>query len=130
MWSNVLTCRCVWGPPHACRARDALRQRERSLGLRRRHGLRAARPADDERGARRREHEREADRVDIREADVVENVEAQRPAQPDFLAGRRLVLVDDVMTSGATLNAAARVLLRAGARQVDALVFARVVTGA
>jgi ComF family protein len=46
------------------------------------------------------------------------------------LAGRRLVLIDDVMTSGATLNAAARVLLRAGAGQVDALVFARVVTGA
>jgi ComF family protein len=44
------------------------------------------------------------------------------------LAGRRVVLVDDVMTSGATLNAASRVLLRAGAKQVDALVFARVVT--
>ena len=41
--------------------------------------------------------------------------------------GRRIVLVDDVMTSGATLNAAARVLRRAGANQVDALVFARVV---
>jgi ComF family protein len=41
---------------------------------------------------------------------------------------RKLVLVDDVMTSGATLNAAARVLLRAGAARVDALVFARVVT--
>ena len=45
-------------------------------------------------------------------------------------AGRRVVLVDDVMTSGATLNAASRVLLRAGAKQVDALVFARVVTDA
>ncbi len=43
------------------------------------------------------------------------------------LAERRVVLVDDVMTSGATLNAAARILLRAGAKQVDALVFARVV---
>jgi ComF family protein len=39
---------------------------------------------------------------------------------------RRIVLIDDVMTSGATLNAAARILLRAGAKQVDALVFARV----
>ena len=41
--------------------------------------------------------------------------------------GRAVVLVDDVLTSGATINAAARALLRAGARRVDVLVFARVV---
>jgi len=44
--------------------------------------------------------------------------------------GRRIALVDDVLTSGATANAAARALLRAGAAQVDFLVFARVVTSA
>ncbi len=44
------------------------------------------------------------------------------------LRGLKIVLVDDVMTSGATANAAARILLRAGALRVDALVFARVVT--
>jgi ComF family protein len=43
------------------------------------------------------------------------------------VAGRRLVLVDDVLTSGATSEASARVLLRAGAANVDVLVFARVV---
>ena len=43
------------------------------------------------------------------------------------VSGRRLVLVDDVLTSGATANACARALLRAGAAQVDILVFARVV---
>ena len=43
---------------------------------------------------------------------------------------RRVVLIDDVMTSGATANACARALLRAGARRVDVLTFARVVTGA
>jgi len=44
------------------------------------------------------------------------------------IVGRRVVLIDDVMTSGATANACARALLRAGADQVDLLVFARVVT--
>ncbi|MCW2283731.1 ComF family protein [Rhodoblastus acidophilus] len=53
---------------------------------------------------------------------------AVAPRRKAALAGKRLVLVDDVATSGATLNAAARVLLRAGADRVDALVFARVVT--
>lgn len=44
------------------------------------------------------------------------------------IAGRRVLLVDDVLTSGATLNAASRALLRAGAAGVDVLTFARVVT--
>ena len=42
------------------------------------------------------------------------------------IAGRRVVLVDDVVTTGATVNAAARVLLRAGAAAVDVLSFSRV----
>ena len=43
------------------------------------------------------------------------------------IQGRRVVLVDDVLTSGATTDACARALLRARAAQVDVLVFARVV---
>jgi ComF family protein len=39
--------------------------------------------------------------------------------------GRKILLVDDVMTSGATLNECARVLKEAGARRVYAAVFAR-----
>lgn len=42
------------------------------------------------------------------------------------IAGRRVLLVDDVRTSGATGNAAARALLRGGAACVDLLTFALV----
>lgn len=44
------------------------------------------------------------------------------------LKGRRVLLVDDVMTTGATANAASRALLRGGAASVDVLTFAMVVS--
>jgi len=44
------------------------------------------------------------------------------------IAGRDILLVDDVYTSGATVKAATRALLRGGARAVDVLTFARVVS--
>ena len=43
------------------------------------------------------------------------------------IQGRRVVVIDDVLTSGATVDACARALLRAKAASVDVLVFARVV---
>lgn len=50
------------------------------------------------------------------------------PAARPQVEGRRVLLVDDVLTTGSTVNAASRALLRAGATHVDVLTFARVVT--
>jgi ComF family protein len=58
------------------------------------------------------------------------NVQGAFKVPPDMahkVHGRRVVLIDDVLTSGATTDACARALLRARAAQVDVLVFARVV---
>jgi ComF family protein len=52
------------------------------------------------------------------------------PEQASAVHGRNIVLIDDVLTTGATANAATRALRRAGAARVDLLVFARAVTAA
>jgi ComF family protein len=47
------------------------------------------------------------------------------PQQRQAIVGQRLALVDDVMTTGATLREATRALLEAGAASVDAWAVAR-----
>jgi ComF family protein len=49
------------------------------------------------------------------------------PAARERLRGRRIILVDDVFTSGATASACAKALKRAGAGSVEVLCWARVV---
>lgn len=49
------------------------------------------------------------------------------PRRRPLLKGRRVVLIDDVFTTGATVTSCARVLRRAGAAEVSVLCWARVV---
>jgi ComF family protein len=50
---------------------------------------------------------------------------AVEPLRATQLRGKRVVLVDDVMTTGASLHSAAQVLRQAGAAHISALVLAR-----
>jgi ComF family protein len=59
-----------------------------------------------------------------REANLAQAFMAE-PGRRAALAGRRVALVDDVMTTGATVAAATRELQRAGAASVQVWVFAR-----
>ncbi len=56
----------------------------------------------------------------------VEGAFAVRPRRRERIAGRHVLLIDDVMTSGATCAACAEALLEGGAASVDVLVAARV----
>ncbi|WP_421865461.1 ComF family protein [Parvibaculum sp.] len=52
---------------------------------------------------------------------------AVRPGREEQIRQRKVVLVDDVMTTGATVEACSRALLKAGAAEVSVLCLARVV---
>ncbi len=70
-----------------------------------------------------------AQQVGLSRSERAANVQGAFRVPPEGKAavvGRRLVLVDDVLTSGATVDGCARVLRRAGAANVDVLIFARV----
>lgn len=60
-----------------------------------------------------------------RKRNVAGAFRVRKDMQP-LIEGRRVLLVDDVLTTGATANACARVCRRARASSVDVLVFARV----
>jgi ComF family protein len=70
-----------------------------------------------------------AQQVGLSRSERAANVQGAFRVPPEgktAVVGRRLILVDDVLTSGATVEGCARALLRAGAANVDVLVFARV----
>jgi ComF family protein len=46
---------------------------------------------------------------------------------PEDIRGKRVLLVDDVMTTGSTVNECARELLKAGAEEVDVFTLARAI---
>jgi len=81
-----------------------------------RDALRRIRPTEHQIGLSRKER-----------ATNVQGAFRVAPERRAEIQGRRVILVDDVLTSGATADACARALLRAKAAQVDVLVFARVV---
>ncbi|MFH1574947.1 MAG: phosphoribosyltransferase family protein, partial [Acidobacteriota bacterium] len=54
---------------------------------------------------------------------------AFRCPRPDLVRGRRILLVDDVITTGATVSIAAGALLAEGAVRVSVLTLARTVSG-
>ena len=57
----------------------------------------------------------------------VQNVKnAFQVVTPEHIKGKRIVLIDDVYTTGSTLKECAKVLKKAGAKSVDALTVARV----
>jgi ComF family protein len=51
------------------------------------------------------------------------------PKAGTMVKNKNIVLIDDVLTTGATVNAATKSLLKAGAARVDVLTFARVTLG-
>lgn len=56
----------------------------------------------------------------------IRNVQgAFKVSRPQAITGRAIVLIDDVMTTGATVSACAAKLTKAGARQVEVLTYAR-----
>lgn len=58
-------------------------------------------------------------------AEVIKGAIACRAARREALKGRRIVLIDDVLTTGSTASTCAQALLQAGAASVDLLVAAR-----
>jgi predicted amidophosphoribosyltransferase len=60
-------------------------------------------------------------------AKIVSGAFVVPPKRRQQAEGRRIVIIDDVFTTGSTISACARALTRSGARAIDVLTLARVV---
>lgn len=105
-------------------ARDRLAERGYNQAQLLARGLRARLPIVD--AALRREHAT-ARQARLPSRARRRNVHEVFVAAPQLVRARRVLLVDDVMTTGATAASATRALLAAGAARVDVLTAARAV---
>lgn len=74
--------------------------------------------------ALQKQKETKAQRELTRQERATNIVDAFVVERPEEIAGKRILLVDDIITTGSTLNEAARILLKAGAVECGALCFA------
>ena len=115
---NALCAACIAEPPVYARARAALlANAAASAGV----------PVMPDLLVRTKPTPSQAGRNRRTRADNIRGSFALRPGRAERIAGRRVLLVGDVLTSGATVAACAKVLLRGGAAAVDVLTLARVV---
>jgi predicted amidophosphoribosyltransferase len=63
--------------------------------------------------------------MELSRAERAANILGAFAARPEVVSGRTALLVDDIMTTGATLAECSRMLSRAGAAAVHVLVLAR-----
>ena len=61
----------------------------------------------------------------LNESERLKNIKSAFVWRGENLTGQKIILLDDVITTGATLNEAARILKIAGAKEIYALVLAK-----
>lgn len=106
--------------------RLALRRFNQAALLAQAVGRAAGVPVEPDLMVRRRRTPSQGGLTRVQRRTNVRGAFAVRPAHRARLSDRRVVLVDDVLTTGATAAACARALRHAGAAAVDVLVLARV----